>query len=1519
MSCELVLLSMQFSFKEMCIIIHVCTHVYYAIWTCVTVLYRIKNMMLRGRGRLRGHRNIYCYAVFSSNNFHFHISSIYTATTMKIWTSILVLMIITLTVSADEVIIYINSSSPLASNTTSCGKATTPCYTFDLGLDVAQEKLMETHQLSITLMISQGEQYKHTSMTNGVFNEVNGLSIIGEVDNNGKILTTISCQGKVGFSFIKTFTIKISGIIFDKCGQLQNSTSYNYNKNNKGFLTFYVGLYFLYCRDVNLTFVTVSCTPGTGIVFYNIGGNNIIENSAFFRNIVENDKDIEVGGGGGGVYIEYSYCVPGEGGIECLEGKQSPNVNTQYTTQSTFFIRSSKFIENVANISNFANNTFIMPRKQYHSAFGRGGGLSVFFKGDASYNTITVDNCHITHNQALWGAGSFAEFQDNTNNNNISIRSSVIHNNNVSYIDVINEGTGGGGARVGFVFFNGSVVYSNNVTFFNSTLEGNIAYYGGGLSFYSARQPNVDSSSTDQLNTLKLQECHFMNNLGRIGAALDISLWHPSISGKHPRVFIDSCTFEGNNAMYQPQPSGLIGVGAVYVDSLPVMFSGNNSFNSNSGSALAVTGSYITIEPSSNVSFYNNSGRHGGAIALLGNTFILTNEDSVLHFVNNSAYYKGGAIYHYSSGERDLLSSRNCFIRYYDITVHPENWTSSFYFEGNTIEYMIGNNKKNNSIYTSTLLPCIWGGAFGNSDYNMHEVNKTFCWNNKWKYKVHHDVYTSCTRQISSAPSYYQSIEANYTTVPGKTIKLNLTVFDDLKHNVTKTSIFIARIIEGSATFRGEKHFKFTYISHEYLDLHGKPNSTIKLQIETLDPIVIRQNITVKFDTCPPGFIPPNRTDDDSIFSCQCYDISAYKSLLLCNEDNYTSKLLRTAWMGYNSTTEPKQFVVGETPYLSLGARDHHITLLNGSEQYLNDLFCKSTNRRGILCGQCQDGYGVAVNSDNYHCVKCTDKEEQYSWVFYVIASYLPTTIFFAIIFIFSMTVTFGPLNSFLFFAQVITTTVKVDADGTIPLQILTNPVQYKVLKSLYVIPYDIWNLNFFRPYLGQFCLNSKLDTLDIMSLSYIEAFYPLILLVLFVIIMTLYNKGVPAIVCLCRPIHRCLARFRQWSKLQQSFTGGMAAFIIISYTKFTLVSLLLLTPMYLYDYSGKSVSQVHYYDGTVSFPSYKHIVPAIVILATFSLILPLILAYPTFLRFIEYISCGRLDFELFYPKLKLQAFLDEFHGCYKDGTNGGVDCRWFASLYFVFRFCLFVIYTVAGWKLLYLLQVLMFLVAAFLFAVLRPYKRDWVNNVDVTIFLVLAAISCFSLYNLVLLELWVFTVQYILIFIPLLYFIGYYLVLFCSKFKSYHNALCSQNRRIHAERPQQHHEFETDHAALVDSTYVPNFLDFVDDTRKHGHHIRLSSSYCWQPSLSNRSSSEVSYGSVGSKKPSLLISDSSQLENTYEKCNTADRGDFNSRNAITDSPLCPNKEYHTAHTTNSSQAGYGTTGSTLVSLMPPL
>ena len=55
-----------------------------------------------------------------------------------------------------------------------------------------------------------------------------------------------------------------------------------------------------------------------------------------------------------------------------------------------------------------------LKKKSLSMAFGRGEGVSVFFKGDSSNNAMFPINCTIRNNTALWGAGLLIiECQDN--------------------------------------------------------------------------------------------------------------------------------------------------------------------------------------------------------------------------------------------------------------------------------------------------------------------------------------------------------------------------------------------------------------------------------------------------------------------------------------------------------------------------------------------------------------------------------------------------------------------------------------------------------------------------------------------------------------------------------------------------------------------------------------------------------------------------------------------------------------------------------------------------------------------------------------------------------------------------------------------------------------------------------------------------------------------------------------------------------------------------------------------------
>ena len=1300
-----------------------------------------------------------------------------------------------------SVTIYTNPNSPSSIDNSSCWflGEDHPCKSLDLGVRGLWTLSQERTDGTTTLMIASG-RYVLSAETPTDFNRTGPLMIIGENKS-----VEIECQRGAGFSFIYVSgSITLKNIYFHACGALQTSTTYNLNESNPDFLQFNVGLYFLYCANVTMENVSVLGTSGTAVVLYNTVGTNRMERCAFSSNVYNSSESHPTGGA---VLIEFTFCEPGS--IFCLNNTESV-VDQNFTHGANYTFSECWFLYNIANLRNISEHAFILPNRIHQSSFGRGGGIAAFFKGNASNNSILVEECSFLKNRAVWGAALFIEFQDWSHDNNCTIRDTVMTNNTLHYDDTLNEGTGGGAVRLGFVFYKDLNVHGNKVLFENCSFSHNNAYWGGGISFYSSIQERISFP----LNLLTISNCTFHSNAGRLGTALDLSsLWHSLLLGKHMTPIINNCTFINNSVHFDLASHAIAGIGAVYVDTLPVHFTGSNLFEANSGTALAILSNLLFVRDDSIIRFYGNSGRQGGAVSIMGNGYILMGENTRLEFINNTAQYKGGAIYAYRSGEHDLISSRNCFIRYNDIESSPEKWKASFYFRNNTA------NGKKNSIYASTILPCVWGASYGSSKDSDELKRKVFCWKS-WTY--HNN--SNCTNEVGSAPVNYR-MNDSYTAIPGKLLPLGIEAKDALGNDVTNDAIFLTQIYSGNASFRGSSTSNYDYTSKNALDLRGQPNSTIKLQIETIDPIVIRSEIEVQLQNCPPGLTQSSSSPKTTV--CQCPNSgkgNAFGGYLKCDGESFQSTLLHHSWLGYIDINGTNETVVGRSPYVNSISMNESIQL---PSENLNDFFCKTLNRKGILCGSCIPNYGPSITSTA--CVPCPDEVEGYSWLLYVVAVFVPNIMFFVCVFIFSMTATFGPLNAFIFFAQVITTVAMVNAEGTLVFfnSVFSNDSASLALMNafhdFYTVVYDVWNLDFFRPWIPHFCLSSHINSATVLCLSYLSALYPLMFLALLSFVLSLYNRGVRPCVHIFRPFHRCLARTRGWLKLRKPITGGIAIFLVISYTKFTLVSFALLLPNPLYDASGTVVKQVLYVDGDIEYgaSSALYITIASALLIVFGIAPPVLLIIPSILhgmgRVCHHPIIGKLQ-----PSGKTQQFLEVFHGRFKDGTNGTLDCRWFAGLYFALRLVLFATYLANHNTLLYqyTLQLNIFLCAAFLFAVIRPYKQDWINNVDTTIFLNLAAITTLSIYNLSLarlgykLSLWAYCLQCILIMVPLIYCIAYFIIQICHKrVKRFYNQKIASLRHPHVLDVSQ--DMTTSEASLrqslTDSTGIQNFLDFTD------------------------------------------------------------------------------------------------------------
>ena len=378
------------------------------------------------------------------------------------------------------------------------------------------------------------------------------------------------------------------------------------------------------------------------------------------------------------------------------------------------------------------------------------------------------------------------------------------------------------------------------------------------------------------------------------------------------------------------------------------------------------------------------------------------------------------------------------------------------------------------------------------------------------------------------------------------------------------------------------------------------------------------------------------------------------------------------------------------------------------------------------------------------------------------------------------------------------------------------------------LLPYDIWRLQFFGIFQEKICLSPHLGILQSLSLSYLEAVYPLVLIGLVSQCVWLYEKGFKVIVCICRPLHSLLARFQQKFNIQRSLIHAFASFILLSYSRFISVSFILLNRTTLTTHDGRTFGPkygVVFVNGTIPYLSATHVpyvILSVLILMTFVAIPPLLLVVPSLNRNLSIIHkkwpriiptcehCASTKCHCNWPKLT--AFLEAFHGCYKNSTSstGGTpefDYRWCAGFYLLLRVVIFFIYAFSSDLFTsYFFQQFLWIGCILLFLLLRPYRNDFYNKLDASMFsliLVINTLSMFNLYNTAIKHqssLFVFAIQYTLILLPLVYISFVVLAYLCR---------CCKRRRHPIDEDED--RFTSNEGELQEGSN--NFLPFVEQT----------------------------------------------------------------------------------------------------------
>ena len=508
---------------------------------------------------------------------------------------------------------------------------------------------------------------------------------------------------------------------------------------------------------------------------------------------------------------------------------------------------------------------------------------------------------------------------------------------------------------------------------------------------------------------------------------------------------------------------------------------------------------------------------------------------------------------------------------------------------------------------------------------------------------------------------------------------------------------------------------------------------------------------------CPTWFFP----DSSSNGTCKCGD--DIHDTVRCNNSTKETAILDCYCMTYNESTGP---VVGACFYncdnsaVNPLLKDDLYHLLPSDITKLNNYVCGHLNREGQLCGNCIEGYSTPVYSYDLECVQCSTSP--INWVKYILAAFLPLTVFFVLVVSCRLSATSPKLLAFVFFSQILAIgpNVRIVLTVTKPY-----PIAASLEKVIFTL-YGIWNLDFFRTLLPPICVN--VDTLQALALDYAIAFYPLILLVVTYVLIQVHICNFRVSV-MCRPFRRCIEHFRSQWDVRTSIVEAFATFLLLSYVKLLSVSLDLLVPTHVYHVNGSLVGLFVFYDATIEYFGNEHLpygVLAVFVMLVFILFpLLLLLLYP--MRcFQQCLSCCGVRWHA------LPIFIDAFQGCYKDGTNGSGDHRRFAAAFLLARILLFILFALSPTALFFGAALFVFIPLAMAIVIVQPYKpRYSTYNVVDSVLVLLLALWCATIVSINIAELkahkwskFIASLSYIVAVLPLFYISFVTLHWMCSR-----------------------------------------------------------------------------------------------------------------------------------------------------------
>ena len=1099
------------------------------------------------------------------------------------------------------------------------------------------------------------------------------------VKGSGARETIINCSNASGLAFVNMTNLTISDLILFNCSQSRPSTSIG-NVSERHTVPFRVGLYIWRCRDVVIENIHINETNGVGLVLYETGGRVSITSSVFHHNGIPENATGTLQYGGGGVNVEFPYCPPGHyDDEEC--GKE--------LSGAEYMFADCNFTNNTARLSSRYSKQFIVQGHSSHQSFGRGGGMAVYFSGNSSNNSVSLSNCHFVGNTAVFGGGLLGEFNDEAQNNNLLLLNCHFIEN-TCFNNTQENGGGGGGARLGFLLHEANSVVNNEIHIEATMFRGNKAYLGGGLSFVTGYELGVLVPT----NKLAMVQSNFLYNIARLGSAINLMPWTTPSTGLVAKVEIQDSIFSYNSVLYNESSWYLMGFGTVYTYKVPVDINGEVFFYTNNGSGVAVVGTGVNIR-SGSVEFLGNIATNGGAIAAYAGGWITLWSGTRLDFIANIAQSRGGAVYSESTGGHQVVEPRECVIRYFEWWRRYDEWDTRLYFDRNLAH------ESGDDIFVSSLFPCLRSGSSGSADTSIEARRKVF---REGPAFVYFGDFTNTSIVTSAAAIQFRNhILQNvlhFSLYPGEVFNLTTVMkpLDELgvlsnvpffvTTNVSNNSLPAALVDPNSVFTTGYLQFQANKNVEQ-----GRSNANTTVQLQTVDEPALQFTFNVSLTECLPGSYLSFPTNSPA-GQCACARNSkstGYLTGILCYEHGSNLSIYRQAsmWFGEVASKSSSRNILVTSPCPQYCDNSNSVSnLVPLNQKKPTSGICRGQSH-GILCGTCD--HGVIITSPTFECCTLNDKQAisaPAAWVSWFAIQIVLTTIIILVIFLFGFHVIGGTLGSFVFFSQVVLDLNLQDcASGT------SNQVIENILR-----PYAVWSLRLRWLLPFKFCISTFTNTLEALSLDYLFALYPFVLIVLIVWFIgkcqqrPCYQKMQGWLVQRRSNVQDWLAQRRPnvQGRLPQrrstveetlakksSFVRGIATCLILTYGDLVSISFFLLTPTLLnVPYNTSYPNDIpggpwrSLYNGDYAyfgFPHFIFCIGAIIAVVVFGLLPPLFLmSYPWLPQLLRKCSddIGQ-KVENWYQNKHVHHFLNVFQGHYKDNH------RYFAGMWLLYRLIL--------------------------------------------------------------------------------------------------------------------------------------------------------------------------------------------------------------------------------------------------------